>query len=365
MDDTDKIKILVEDTLEVCKLILLPPDINHSDYRFMPVGQPGKKAGEIRYGLGAVKGSGQSAIEAITTAREAGPFTNLFDFCKRVDRRQINRRTIESLIRAGAFDCFGVDRAILLASVSMAMEAAEQAEAAANQISLFGSDDDDFHATPEYVSVPLWSDKQRLTEEKAALGFYLSGHLFHAYRDEVRRFARAKLSDLTPSREPRLIAGVISALRTQMTQRGKIVIVTLDDGSATVDVTVYSELYEPHRAILKEDEFLAVQGKVSEDRFSGGLRITAEKVMDIAAARVAFGRKFKFSLATGIEPARIKAMLEPFRSASGLPLVTQYTQHGIDCEICWPDDWRVLPVDALQRTLVERLGAKCASVEYG
>ena len=365
MDDTDKIKILVEDTLEVCKLTLLPPDINLSDYRFIPVCEPGKKSTQIRYGLGAVKGSGQSAIEAIMVARQGKPFTDLFDFAKRVDKRQINRRTIESLIRAGAFDCFGADRAILLASVGMAMEGAEQAEAAANQVSLFGGEDDDFHATPAYVKAIPWGDKQRLTEEKAALGFYLSGHLFHAYQDEARRFARTRLCDLTASREPRLIAGVIAAIRTQMTQRGKIVIVTLDDSTATVDVTVYNEVYDANKALFKEDEFLAVQGKVSEDRFSGGLRITAEKVMDIAAARITYGRKFAFSLSAGVDPEQIKAMLAPFRLASGLPLITHYTQHGIDCEICWPDEWRVSPVDALQRTLVERLGAHKAVVEYG
>ncbi|MES2832665.1 MAG: DNA polymerase III subunit alpha [Pseudomonadota bacterium] len=365
MDDTDKIKILVVDTLEVCKLKLLPPDINHSDYRFMPVARSGKKASEIRYGLGAIKGSGQSAIEAVMAARIDGPFTDLFDFCKRVDKRQINRRTIESLIRSGAFDCFGADRAVLLASVSMAMDSAEQAEAAANQVSLFNGEDDEFHATPAYVNVAPWSEKQRLTEEKAALGFYLSGHLFHAYQEEARRFARIRLFDLAASREPRMIAGVICAVRTQMTQRGKMLIVTLDDASATVDVTVYNELYDANRLLFKEDEFLAVLGKVSEDRFSGGLRIAAEKVMDIAAARVAFGRKYTFSLAAGVDAEKFKTMLDPFRSASGLPLATRYTQHGIDCEICWPDDWRVMPVDALQQMLVDRLGAKSALVEYG
>ena len=126
MDDTDKIKILVEDAIDICGLTLLPPDINLSDYRFMPVGEPPsvtkKKVKEIRYGLGAVKGSGQGAIEAIIAARQDGPFTDLFDFCKRVDKKQINRRTVESLIRAGAFDCMNVDRGILLASVSFAME---------------------------------------------------------------------------------------------------------------------------------------------------------------------------------------------------------------------------------------------------
>ena len=178
------------------------------------------------------------------------------------------------MIKAGAFDCFGVDRAILLASVALALEGAEQHEAAINQVSLFGDDNSDLDSQPSYVKAIPWTEKQKLTEEKSALGFYLSGHLFTAYAEEARRFARTKLSSLEASRtESRMIAGIISAIRVQMTQRGKMIIVTLDDASATVDVTVYNEIYEANKRLFKEDEFLAVQGKVSEDRFSGGLRI--------------------------------------------------------------------------------------------
>ncbi|KIF81105.1 DNA polymerase III subunit alpha [Noviherbaspirillum autotrophicum] len=366
MDDTDKIKILVEDSIDICKLQILPPDINQSHYRFMPVGEPGKKATQIRYGLGAVKGSGQNAIEAIIAAREAGgPFTDLFDFVKRVDKRQINRRTIEALIRAGAMDCFKVDRGILLASVNFAMECAEQAHASANQVSLFGGDASDLETPPEYVRVPPWSDKQRLTEEKTALGFYLSGHLFNSYAEEVRKFVKTKLASLEPSRDARVMAGIITTVRVQMTQRGKMVVVTLDDNTATVDVTIYSELYEPNRHLFKEDEFLAVQGKVSEDRFSGGLRVTAEKVMDIAMARVAFGKQFAFSLEARLDALQIKNVLTPYRSETGLPLTMRYMQQGVGyCEIRLADDWRVAPADGLKQTLAEKLGVQGAMVEY-
>ena len=365
MDDTDKIKILVEDALDICKLQLLPPDINLSVYRFTPVGEPGKKAAQIRYGLGAVKGSGQNAIEAIITARQEGPFKDLFDFVKRVDKKQINRRTIESLIRAGAMDCFGVDRGVLIASVNFAMECADQAEASANQVSLFGGPDSDMEAPPEYVKAAPWSDKQRLTEEKIALGFYLSGHLFNSYADEVRKFIKTKLVNLEPAREPRLMAGIISGLRTQMTQRGKIMIVTLDDGTGTVDVTVYSEVYEPNKHLFKEDEFLAAQGKVSEDRFSGGLRVSAEKVMDIAGARVMFGKQFAFSLTTRIDAAQMKTILAPYRAENGLPLTMRYMQDGVgSCEIRLADEWRVAPADGLKQSLFEKLGVKGAVVEY-
>jgi DNA polymerase-3 subunit alpha len=364
MDDTDKVKVLVEDAVEMCGLTILPPDINLSVYRFTPVGEPGKKATQIRYGLGAVKGSGQGAIEAIIAARQSGKFTDLFDFAKRVDKRQINRRTIESLIKAGAFDSFGVDRAVLLASVNLALEGAEQAEAAANQVSLFGGADSDLEKPPEYVKVAPWSEKQRLTEEKTALGYYLSGHLFNAYAQEARRFARAKIADLQPSREPRIVAGIISAVRTQMTQRGKMVIVTLDDGSATMDVTVFNDLYDPNRRLFKEDEFLAVQGRVSEDRFSGGLRVSADKVMDIAAARQQYARSIALQLSSSIDVRHFREMIEAYRGEGGLPIALRYRQSDVECELVLSDSWKVVPSDSLQQLLESKFGSGRVNVEY-
>jgi DNA polymerase-3 subunit alpha len=368
MDDTDKIKILVVDALEVCKLTLLPPDINLSDYRFTPDGPPpsvsGKRVSQIRYGLGAVKGSGQGAIEAIVAARQSGPFTDLFDFCKRVDKRQINRRTIDSLIRGGAFDCFKVDRAILLASVPFAMECAEQSARAANQVSLFDGDASDMVAPPDYVNVAPWSDKQRLTEEKIALGFYLSGHLFDSYAPEARRFARTKLSDLDPSREPRMMAGIIVGIRTQMTQRGRIVIVSLDDKSAVVEVTVYSELFDANKRIFKEDEFIAIVGKVSEDRFSGGLRIAAEKAFDIITARIQYGQQLGLFLPAPLAVQQIRDALQPHRLDAGLPVALRVNTQGVDCTLRLGDEWRVAPSDALQTALEQMLGAQEVAVEY-
>ncbi|MEO6353152.1 MAG: OB-fold nucleic acid binding domain-containing protein, partial [Burkholderiaceae bacterium] len=247
-----------------------------------------------------------------------------------------------------------------------AMEAAEQALASINQASLFDGDDSDMAPPPEYVKVAPWSDKQKLTEEKAALGFYLSGHMFNAYATEARKFARTKLASLEPSREPKLMAGVISALRTQMTQRGKIIIVTLDDGSATADVTVYNEVFDANKALFKEDEFLAVHGKVSEDRFSGGLRITAEKVMDIAACRIQYGKKITMSSSSPIDPVQIKSILSLYRSegGAGLPFAMHYTQHGICCEIRWPNEWRISPADGMLQALLEQLGALHVDMEY-
>jgi DNA polymerase-3 subunit alpha len=369
MEDTDKIKILVEDAIDVCKLTILPPDVNESQFRFTPEGQPrsitGKQVSNIRYGLGGVKGAGQGAIEAIIAARkESGKFKDLFDFCLRVDRKQINRRTIESLIRAGAMDCFGVDRAVLLASVSFAMEAAGQAAAAANQVSLFGGDDADLVAPPEYVKATAWTDREKLKEEKMALGFYLSGHMFDSYAAEVRRFAKTKLKDLEPSRDPRMLCGVITGVRTQMTQRGKILIVALDDKTGVVEVTVYNELLEQNKNCFREDEFLLVVGKVSEDRFNGGLRITAEKVFDIAAARVQYGHKLEMDLACTANTAKLAEILQPYRQHDGLPVSLRIAPQGIPCIMQLGDAWRVAPSDELKQALELHLGAKEVAVEY-
>jgi DNA polymerase-3 subunit alpha len=369
MDDTEKVKILVEDAIDVCGLTILPPDINKSDYRFTPDGPPpsvtGKKVMQIRYGLGAVKGSGQNAIEAIIAARNAGgPFTSLFDFCKRVDKKQINRRTIESLIRSGAFDCLGIDRAILLATVGFAMECADQEAKAANQVSLFGGDDSDLVAPPEYVKAAPFTDRQKLAEEKIALGFYLSGHMFDSYAPEARRFARTKLSELEPSREPRMLCGVITGIRPQMTQRGKILIVTLDDKTAVVEVTVYSEVFEENKRMFKDDEFLAVVGKVSEDRFSGGLRISAEKVFDIVTARVSYGKQLGLALPTTVDSRKVAEVLAPHRNPDGLPVSARITPQGVSCTLQLGEAWRVAPSDELQLALQQVLGATEVAIEY-
>jgi DNA polymerase-3 subunit alpha len=214
------------------------------------------------------------------------------------------------------------------------------------------------------VNVPPWTEKQRLTEEKVALGFYLSGHLFTAYEEEVRKFARTRLSVLEPSREPRMIAGIIVAVRTQMTQRGKIVIATLDDGTGVADVTIYNELYDPNRALFKEDELLVVQGKVSEDRFSGGMRVTAEKVLDIGMARAQYGKQMSIVSSSSFDLDRMKSILSQYRSDSGLPLVMRYTHNGVSCDVRWPAAWQVMPADELRTALIDKLGMENATVDY-
>ncbi|RKP44943.1 DNA polymerase III subunit alpha [Trinickia fusca] len=311
MDDTDKVKILYDDCCaKENGIAVLPPDINRSAYRFEPVAEPdGKPSRTIRYGLGAVKGSGQNAIEEILRAREDGPFKDLFDFCSRIDRRVVNRRTIEALIRSGAFDPLHDNRAQLIASVSLAMEAADQASANAMQAGLFDMGDAPSQGH-ELVDEPAWHEKRKLQEEKTALGFYLSGHLFDAYKGEVRRFARTKLVDLKEGRD-KLVAGIIASLRTQMTQRGKMLIALIDDGTGQCEVTVFNEQFEAHKAIFKEDELIVVQGQARNDAFTGGIRFTVDTVMDLERARSRYAQAVKVSMNGNADAAALKRVLEP------------------------------------------------------
>jgi DNA polymerase-3 subunit alpha len=307
MDDTDKLKILLGDAKQF-GVSFEPPDVNRGVYRFEPVDDQC-----VRYGLGAIKGTGQAAIEAIVAAREGSageggaPFRSLFDFCARVDRQRINKRVVEALIKAGAFDKLHPDRAAMLASVGLALDWADTQAAHADQGGLFdfGHDGEVSHAAsthePALVFAAPWDIKERLTQEKAAIGFFLSGHLFEQSEAEVRQFCRTRIADLADSREPQLLAGITSEMRIVNGQRGRVMIFQLDDRSEVIEAVANETLFEAHRELLREDELLIVQGRAKLDRFSGGLRLEVTQVWDLAGARARFGRYLAVAV-NGIAP---------------------------------------------------------------
>jgi len=369
MDDTDKLRQFRDDAA-ASGLAVLPPDISASGYRFVPV-----DLRAVRYGLGGVRGTGQSAIEAILLARGSGagavPFTDLFDFCRRVDKRMVNRRCIEALVRAGAFDGVNANRASLLASAGRAIEAAEQAERAASQSSLFGEHEATHNAGLVLVEAKPWDLRQRLTEEKAALGYCLSGHLFSVYGRELKGFPRTPLAKLSSAGERVWIAGMVSAARAQMTRRGRMMAVMLDDGTAQLELSVFSELFEKHRDKLKEDRLIVVQGKVQRDEFTGGLRVTADDLFDLASLRARFGACLRIEMNGGTDkardPKRLMDMLAPYRAAGegGCPVLVHYENASASCEVALGEAWRVRPDDLLLSELTAWLSADAVQFQYG
>jgi DNA polymerase-3 subunit alpha len=378
MDDTDKVHQFHEDAL-ANGLKVMPPDINWGEFRFVPV-----DVKTIRYGLGAVKGTGESAIGAIVKARrQGGAYRDLFDFCDRVDKRIVNRRVVEALVRAGAFDKLDDNRASLLASVGIALDAAEQTARNAKQVSLFGgAGGDDAPHRPALVAAARWDETQRLREEKTSVGFYLSGHPFSAYRGEIGRFVRSNLRSLAPAADSeggtrtQLIAGIVESVRFQKTQAGRMVIVYLSDGSATQEVTVYNEAFDQYRDLVKEDAVVVIEAKVRHVRRSVGeegesvfMRITADKIYDLAGARGRFARAVRLSMngeASQGDPAasaRLKALLEPYRNGK-CPIAVRYRNGNASVEVQLGEGWRVKPDDRLIASLGEWLKPENVEVLY-
>jgi len=394
MDDTDKVKTLYDDCL-ANQIRVFSPDINTGVYEFTPLrapdAAPDSPISHIRYGIGAVRGTGEAAIEAIVKAREKdGPFKDLFDFCARVDRRQVNRRAIEALMRAGAFDSLYRDslasggnlydiRSTLLSSLARAIEAAEQAEASIHQVSLFDVVGEENQHLPELVREPIWSEKKRLQEEKTALGLCLTGHMFDAYREETSHFIRQPLAKISEGKD-QLVAGIITSARMLTGQRGRMMIATIDDGTAALEVTLYSEVYEPNRSWLKEDELLVAKVNVTPDKFSGGMRIVSEAVMDITGARMRFARNVHVFIDTAIDIKMLRSQISPYLMSNrvrdpkfgsvkspaldsndafkGLMLTAAVTTSGGACLMQFPEDLRIYPDDACLHGLSQILASK-------
>jgi len=370
MDDTDKVQIFWRDSI-ANGVKVLPPDVNASGYRFEPVKDERSTKGlpprTIRYGLGAIKGVGQAAIEELVRVREtSGPFTSLADFCNRVNRQMVNRRAIESMIRAGAFDTVEPNRAALLATLPTAMEAAEQAARSASQVSLFGDDTDDVVAV-ELAKVTPWDLRRKLIEEKAALGFFFSGHMFDAWRAEVRRVVTKPLSQVAPSRDNQWLAGTIAAVRTQMTRRGKMLFATLDDGTAQIEVALFNELYEANRGRLREDNLLVVGGRVSLDEYSGGLRVSVDEIFDLQSMREARARALKIQLNGNADAARLQAVLQPYRATNpeqGMVVEITYETSRASCVVRLGEQWRVHVPDELIGELAKWVDAGNVEIRY-
>lgn len=369
MDDTDKLKLLFEDAVKNFGMTFEPPDVNRGNYRFEPVTDK-----VIRYGLGAVKGTGQLAVEAVVRAREeGGPFTSLYDFCVRIDRQRINKRTVEALIKAGAFDAIQQNRASLLASLDRAFEFAAATAANAAQVDIFGDcEHGSASQEPELIDATPWGVKERLTYEKTAVGFYLSGHLFDEVAHEVRRFCKRQIDDLLDGREPQVIAGIVSDMRVINGQRGRLAIFKLDDKSGAIDATADEAVMNANRNTLKDDELVIVSGRLQPGRNGFEARFQVQQVWDLAAARCRFGRYLRVAVngkAPDIAqlvkdfPPRIE-MSEVGELRQGLPVRLTMARGGAKVELELGERAKFFPNDAALASWTAQAEAGKAVIVY-
>ncbi|MEW9797627.1 DNA polymerase III subunit alpha [Alteromonas lipolytica] len=368
MDNTDKIVTLVDECNRM-GLEILPPDLNTGRYKFTVDSQ-----GRIVYGIGAIKGVGEGPIEAIIEARETqGAFTDLFDFCAKVDVKRVNKRVLEKLVLAGAMDNLGPHRAALMASLPDAIAAADQHAKAESygQSDMFGlltTEPEDVEQA--FADVPPWPEKVWLEGEKDTLGLYLTGHPINQYAQEISHYADGRLVDLKPTgKEQQATAvGLVLGVRVMTNKKGRRwAIVTLDDKSARMDVRFFPDMFEQFESMLETDRILLIRGQVSFDDFSGGNTITARDVMDIVQAREKNARALSIALDTqrcdSKTLASLKNILQSFNGGS-TPVHLHIRHPDAEATLACGARWYVTPEDQLLHDLKQCVGERAVALEY-
>lgn len=380
MHNTDKVVTLIEEVRSM-KLRLDAPDVNTSDFKFTV-----NDDGRIVYGLGAIKGVGEGPVEAIVEARATGPFKDLFDFCERVDLKRINKRTLDALIRSGALDRLGPyfhdelkayqanidrNRAVLLSAMEEAIKAAEQTARTADSghADLFGGlfveEDADVYAN--HRKARELTLKERLRGEKDTLGLYLTGHPIDEYEGEIRRFARQRIIDLKPARDTQTVAGMIIALRVMKNKKGdKMGFVTLDDRSGRIEASLFADAFMANQALLQTDAMVVVEGEVSNDDFSGGLRLRVKRVMSMEDARTNLAESLRLKVHTdALKGDRLNWLGELFKRHRGAcPITMEYTGSDAKAMLQFGESWRIDPADGLIQALRDQFGRENVFLQY-
>ncbi len=374
MDKTDKVVVGVEDCKEM-GITLLPPDVNVSNLRFEVAGEK-----SIRYGLGAIKGVGAAAVQSIVDARiEGGEFKDLQDLCMRISLSAVNRRCLEALIKAGAMDRLGPNRASLLAQLPAAMQAGEQrSEATATgQEDMFGL----VVAAPVTVNrstvgpaVPEWPKGVRLSYERETLGFYLSGHPMDEFRTDLKYIAPASIADVggpkpaggggwgSPARQV-TVAGLVLEVKKIKNRT----ILVLDDGTGRLEVSVFDELAQTHRELIGKDALLVVEGGLKWDDFNEGWRLAAKKMVGLESARENQARRLLLRWPAGCEGAdvlaKLEAALKPARG--GRCAVAVYYPGGAARALLeLSAEWAVRPTRSLLDELIAQFGEDGVKLSY-
>ena len=362
MDNTDKIVGLIDECRDM-ELTVLPPDVNYSKIRFMVADDK-----TIRYGMGAIKGVGEAALTGIVEERQNGKeYSSLYDFCRRVDMKKINRRVLDALVKAGAFDELGGHRASLEASLVKATHIAEQyrRDSDSGQNDMFGVIEAEHSAVENepLIEALEWSKEQLLMAEKETLGLYLSGHPIDRYVKELARFIPKRISELdAPEAKgykrneiPVITAGLIVAIRTMKSKNGgRMAFITLDDRTARLEVRVFADVYEQFQAVLQPDKLVVIQGKIGQDNFTGGLAATAEVVYDVARAREMCGKALVVKINNQADDHGwvefLKTTMSPFKDGL-IPVEVDYRNQDARSVISLGSDWKVTPSDALLASL--------------
>lgn len=367
MDKTEKV-VLFYHECQSMGLMVLPPNINESDFAFKV-----NNHGKITYGLGAIKGVGEAAaLHMIEERRNNGSYRDLFDFCARVDLHRVSRRTIEPLIYSGAMDCFGVNRATLFSSVEKAIKAAGQKQKTQSlgQTDLFGAlvFDNADAVSVDYV-VSKQDSLQLLENEKAVLGHYLSGHPIKIYENEIARLTTGKLGELSKQLGKSVtVAGLLIDLRRVITKQGKrMAIITMEDRSGVVEMTLFNKVFETAAPYLEKNQIYIVHGKVEEDSFNQNVRMLVESIEHLDIKRAQLAKRLVIFAQTQHDAEKLvsdlPAVIQPFAGGECL-IQVYYQKEEAKAKIELGKNWCVHPKNALLAQLKQLCGEEWVKVGY-
>ena len=375
MEHTDKVVSFI-DECEGIGLEVLPPDINHSMYAFTVAGP-----GTIRYGLGAVKGVGESAVDAIIAERvRSGPFRDLADLCRRVDLKITGRRTLEAMVKSGCFDGFGWNRATLTKALPAAMQLGEQRTraVAAGQDDLFGglaaSAEAAAPSALDLAAVAEWSDAVRLQGERDTLGLFLTGHPITEVEAELRQLVPARIADLggpRPTAESRYGGGknvTIAGLVLEIRRRGARMTLLLDDKSGRIEVSLFDDVWQQHRTVIARDAILVIEGQLRFDEFIEDWRVNARKLQPLDEIRVREARRLLIRMPAAEDDARFMQRLEetlrPCRGGQ-CGVAVRYVGDQAQATFALGEEWSVRPTRALLDELGLLVGRDGVRLVYG
>jgi DNA polymerase-3 subunit alpha len=371
--DTDKVASLLYEC-ERMKLVVLPPDINTSVYDFMVAGER-----QIRYGLGAVRGVGQGAVEMLGEERgRNGPYTSLAELCRRIDLTRVNRRVLEALIKAGAMDSLGANRATLMASLDKAVQGGEQTTraSAAGQDDLFGGSAP--AAAAVEASLPEWPDRVRLAGERETLGRFLTGHPISSFESELQRLVSSRLGDIasepppTGGDAPRWSGGrqvTIAGLVDELRKRNGRTSFVLDDRTGRIEVTLFEEQAQQYREVLVKDALLLVEGNLRFDDFSNAWRVAGKRITLLDSLREKQARRLvlRWPDSARSESQQFVTRLQAALSASRpgpCEVLVRYRGEGGRCLLALGADWAIRPTQALMDELERLVGREGLQLLY-
>jgi len=374
MDNTEKVVTMIDDCRQL-GLSIVPPDINASDYRFTVDDQ-----NRIVYGLGAVKGAGEAALDIILQERDSnGSFKSIIDLCKRINSQKVTRRILETLIKAGAFDQCGNNRRSVMEFLPEALRMADQyhRDSLIGQTDLFGGAmavrQDDETACPE---LPEWQERERLSYEKEVLGLYLTGHPIEAYLGELQHLVSHRLVELAEAddqqkwyQQPVTLAGLVSDIRVQSTDRGKRAFIQLDDQSAYYEMLVFADVYERDLEFIQKDEVLIIEGKLNTDQRTNTTRLRVEKLHNMQNARQSFARRLLLDVdrrkANNGFWDTVRSMMSEDPEKLVCPVVVQYQNQNASVQVRLGQNISLLMSDQNIQGLREKLGEAAVNVDYG